>query len=191
MVIGRMDSPTANQHAGYTGEGVILEAAAAGLATCWIGGFFRRDRANGLVALGSKERILAVSPLGRAARALGPTDTVFRTLAHSASRKPLESIALGDTGSWPEWAKAAVQCARVAPSAMNRQPWRFSFRDGTLAVARDSAREAPRVTKALDCGIAMLHAELGAYSCGVRGVWHDTSDAGLEVAVFEPEDSGR
>lgn len=187
LVIGRTDSPTAQQHAGYTGEGLVLEAAASGLATCWIGGLFSRDKANRLVALGPGERILAVSPLGRAAAALGATDTLLRALAHSKSRKPLGSIVIGDLELWPEWAAAAVRCARLAPSAMNRQPWRFAFRDGALAVLRDSTMETPKVTKALDCGIAMLHAELGAHSRGVHGSWCDADGVGLDVAVFEPE----
>ena len=36
--------PFADQHVGFTGEGVVLEATRLGLDTCWIGGFFRRPR---------------------------------------------------------------------------------------------------------------------------------------------------
>ena len=36
--VGRMESPRVQEAAGYTGEGIILEATALGLATCWVGG---------------------------------------------------------------------------------------------------------------------------------------------------------
>ena len=78
---------------------------------------------------------------------------------------------------------AAVETARLAPSAVNRQPWRFRFDAGALVIARDNAVEFPRVSKRLDCGIAMLHAELGARATGVHGAWRDLS-IGLDVARF-------
>ncbi len=41
--IGNMDSPSVQEEVGYTGEGIILEATAPGLNTCWIAGFFRPE----------------------------------------------------------------------------------------------------------------------------------------------------
>ena len=39
--IGDMNSPFVQEEVGYTGEGIILEATALGLNTCWVAGFFR------------------------------------------------------------------------------------------------------------------------------------------------------
>jgi len=86
------------------------------------------------------------------------------------------------------WARAAVECARLAPSATNRQPWRFRFEGEGLVVEKSRGPELPMVTKRLDCGIAMLHAELGAWNAGVSGVWLESAD-GREVARFEPEEA--
>ncbi len=36
--IGNMDSASVQEEVGYTGEGVILEATALGLNTCWVAG---------------------------------------------------------------------------------------------------------------------------------------------------------
>jgi len=58
----------------------------------------------------------------------------------------------------------------VAPSAMHRQPWRFRLEDGALIVA-SSGVQTPRLSLRLDCGIAMLHAELGARGAGCDGAW--------------------
>ena len=39
--LGEETDPFVNEKIGYTGEGIILEATALGLATCWVAGFFR------------------------------------------------------------------------------------------------------------------------------------------------------
>jgi hypothetical protein len=64
--IGDMNSPFVQEEVGYTGEGIILEATALGLNTCWVGGFFRPESVASLVEIGSQERILAVTPVGYA-----------------------------------------------------------------------------------------------------------------------------
>ena len=185
VFIGDTRAPFADQHVGYTGEAVILEATAQGLSTCWIGGFFDATRASALVSLKPGERILAVSPLGHAAETTSVTERSMVRMAGSSGRKSLETVAPGDRSGWPEWAVAAAETARLAPSAVNRQPWRFRYEPAGLTVSADSPRETPKVTKRLDCGIAMLHAELGAFAYGVTGSWVDLQ-SGLDVARFEP-----
>ncbi|MRR12981.1 nitroreductase, partial [bacterium] len=85
---------------------------------------------------------------------------------------------------WPAWAQSAAAAAQVAPSAMNRQPWRFSFSEAGLLVST-SAVEVPRAPKRLDCGIAMLHLELGAFGQGVTGSWRLLRSP--DVALFVPD----
>jgi nitroreductase len=185
VMIADSDSRFAQQHAGYVGEAAVLEATALGLGTCWVGGFFDKSKAAGLVHLAPGERIVAVSPVGTPVTADSASERTMLRMARSHTRKPLEKVAGTETASWPEWARAAVECARIAPSAINRQPWRFRLEDGALVVSQDSPLETPRVTKALDCGIAMLHAELGALSQGVAGRWHDVAEK-ADLARFTP-----
>ena len=184
LLIGDESSEFCDQHVGYVGEAAILEATVLGLDTCWVGGLFSRGRTKQLVELGKTKRVLAVSPVGHAVPAFAFSERGMRRMAGSHARKRITEIAPGaGTGGWPDWAVAAVETARLAPSAVNRQPWRFRFDAGALVVARDNAVEVPRVTKRLDCGIAMLHAELGARATGVHGAWRDLS-IGLDVARF-------
>ncbi len=187
VVIADTASRESQQHAGYAGEAAILEATVLGLDTCWVGGFFDQRKATALVELTPTERIVAVSPVGHATAAMSGTDKTMRGMAGSHRRKPLEQIAEG-VAAWPAWAQAAAECARLAPSAVNRQPWRLRLDDTALVVARDNALETPKVTKSLDCGIAMLHAELGARSVGTHGRW-TPGHGGLEVARFIPEET--
>lgn len=186
VVIADTRSHFHQQHAGYAGECAILEATAAGFDTCWVGGFFDPRKVSGLVELAAGERAVAVSPLGRAATDLTTTERAMRGMAGAHRRKPVEEIAPGIGPSWPGWTHSAAELVRVAPSAVNRQPWRLRFDGTALTVSRDNAFETPKVTKALDCGIAMLHAELGALEAGVAGAWSDLNE-GLDVARFTPE----
>jgi hypothetical protein len=184
-VIADTSAPHAQWHAGYTGQAAILEAAALGLDTCWVGGLFSAKVASGLARLEPEERILAVSPLGYAPAEKDLNERIMSGMARSHSRLAVEVIAPGMDDSWPSWTCAAVDAIRLAPSAMNRQPWRVRFEDGALVIARDTLSEAPKVTKSLDCGIAALHGELAAGAEGFSGRWADAAQA-PDVARFEP-----
>ncbi|MDI3546615.1 MAG: hypothetical protein PWR10_267 [Halanaerobiales bacterium] len=50
--------------------------------------------------------------------------------------------------------------------SVNRQPWRFRFSDGGVTISVDNP-DKDLYSKRLDCGIAMLHFELGARKKGV------------------------
>jgi nitroreductase len=183
--VAETDADFADQHLGYAGEAVVLEATRLGLGTCWIGGFFNAKRASALVSLRPNERVLAVSPLGYATRRASLTERTMAGLAGAHRRKPVGELAPdASSARWPAWAVAAVETARLAPSAVNRQPWRFRFEDGGLVIAKDNFVETPKVTKRLDIGIAMLHAELAATVHGIEGIWTDLS--GADVARFDP-----
>jgi len=185
VFIGDERADFTDQHVGYTGEAVVLDATVLGLATCWVGGFFSARKVARIVELEVGERVYAVSPLGRPIDADSAAERAMAGLAGAHHRKWVAEIAPGTKrGDWPAWAVAAVETARVAPSAMNRQPWRFRLEDGGLVIAKDSRFETPRVTKRLDIGIAMLHVEIAAEAHGVRGDWTDLT--GSDVARFEP-----
>ena len=185
VFIAKSDSDFADQHLGYTGEAVVLEATRLGLATCWVAGFFSPRKAAQLVALEPGERILAVSPIGYALAEETVGERALAGLAGSHRRRPVRELApAAADGGWPAWAVAAVETARLAPSASNRQPWRFRFEDGGLVVAKDNFIETPGPTKRLDVGIAMLHVDLAVAVHGVDGAWTDLG--GADVARFDP-----
>jgi nitroreductase len=164
---GDMDAPNVQSITGYLGEGIILEATALGLNTCWVGGFYRRDGVLKQVNLEGGERILGITPIGYSkneADRVGVSSKQYR-------RENLEKIvAIGDIDG-EKWIRTAIEAARIAPSAGNRQPWRFEIGDDSVTVSSNSKRKDFRVSRRLDCGIAMLHLELGALSYGVHGEW--------------------
>lgn len=180
VMVGPQDAAA---EVGYVGQAAVLEATSIGLGTCWVGGLFRPDVAAALVAIGAEERVFAVSPLGRSTPSESLGEKIATTMVKSRSRKTAEEIAPGSVG-WPAWAKKGVETARVAPSALNLQPWRFSFGANAITLSTDGKKDPDGIPKRLDCGIAMLHFELGAGAAGVRGTWSPSADHA--VAIFSP-----
>ena len=172
--VGDTKSPVVQEQIGYMGEGIVLEAESLQLNTCWVSGSFRRDATAALLGIEENEVVLAVTPVGYATPKLSFEEKVLTGFGLTHRRKPLSDMIIGiEPSEWPTWIKAALHSARLAPSAINRQPWRFRVERDSITVANDSGktkRESVQ-SKRLDCGIAMLHIEVSALHHGVRGKW--------------------
>jgi hypothetical protein len=100
----------------------------------------------------------------------------------TAKRKSLEEICNNAiNGIKHDWMRVALECARVAPSAKNRQPWKFKTDEKSVTVVADNIT-GNNYSSRLDCGIATLHFEIGAYKQGVSGEWQYLLNP--EVAIF-------
>lgn len=179
-IIGKMDSPWSQEASGFTGEGIILEATAMGLATCWVGGFFRPDAVRQHIEIGAGEKVLSVTPVGYAPAQKDNVEKVMSAVVRSRRRKALASLV--DNGPIPPRLEKAFIAARLAPSAQNRQPWRFRIEKNAVVISTDRSLSVSSISKRLDCGIAMLHFELGARTSGVAGRWERLPSP--EVARF-------
>lgn len=128
-------------HAGALGELLCLEAVDLGFASCWITGSYR----SGLLCapVSPREETLGVIALGHPAVASGKP----------GKRKPLEHLCSAPSDLWPPMCRRAAELIRMAPSAMNLQPWMISCENGCFTVdTRDRS--------GIELGIALCHAEL-------------------------------
>jgi hypothetical protein len=183
-VVGNMESAHAQERAGYTGEGVVLEAVAMGLDTCWVAGLFHQDVAARLVGIHEREQVLAVVPIGHAPHDWSFEERLMTGLGRTHKRKALAALLQdGEAEKLTPWVEASIEAARLAPSAVNRQPWRFRATDEVLTVSVDDTKLLHTISKRLDCGIAMLHIEVAAFHAGVRGQWQFLSSP--DVAGFK------
>jgi nitroreductase len=187
IFVGDHRLPDAAARAGYTAEAAVLEATALGLGTCWIGGGVRRAHVTSLLSLGAHEHVYSISALGHALEQATLGERATAGMVRARTRKPLDAIAPGCT-AWPAWARAGVELARIAPSATNRQPWRFAHTDDDNVRLFFEGSDTPVISKRLDCGIAMLHFELGAREAGAAGSWELLS--GRDVARWVPDAGG-
>ena len=187
VFVGDRRLPDAAARAGYTGEAAVLEATALGLGTCWIGGGVRRAQVASLLDLDTHEHVYSISALGNAREGATARERATAGVARAHTRRSLDVTAPG-VAAWPGWARAGAELARIAPSAANRQPWRFAQADDGGVRLSFEGSDTPTISKRLDCGIAMLHFELGAREAGAAGSWRLLS--GRDVAQWVPDGGG-
>jgi nitroreductase len=175
LLVGVMpqESAAVRLDLGYVLEQVILEATRLGLGTCWVTGSYDAQRAGDAVELAPGEVAAAVCALGYPAWTRWGRfhSRTVRRLAGGHRRKPLADVVFSQHWGRP-WTPrdadptlvTALEHARLAPSATNRQPWRFIVRPHHVALAL--ARPAP-----IDGGIVMAHFALACAALGREGRW--------------------
>lgn len=184
------DSDRARLDLGYVLEQVVLEATRLGLSTCWMTGSYHPERAADEVERGPNEVVAATVALGYARQ--DPLarlhDGAIRRLVAAHRRRPLEEMAFA--GKWgvlwsPEGADPALvevlECARLAPSAENRQPWRFVVESGAESIPHPTPAAGGGGEVGLhlfltgpspiDAGIVMAHVALVSAEVGWDGRW--------------------
>lgn len=191
---------------GWAVEAAVLDATALGLATCWIGGLFSRSAAAGFVRAGEDDIVPALIAVGHAAARRSLQDRIVAGIAKSRSRRPLGELVRGmDSieagGSASPYGEALMRCleaVRIAPSASNKQPWRFSISlrlpDAPPAVGlwmdedrlyNNALGEAKM--QRIDMGIAMRHFAEAAAESGFPGAWRLSGDLPRPAPGLPPE----
>ena len=172
VFIGKNYNRHIQEEIGYVGEGIALEAEALGLATCWMTGTYHPMTTKELVKIKGDEKVFAAIPIGFPSESKSLIERIFSGFSRSRQRKPLSAMASGiPENEWPEWIKPALEAARLAPSAMNRQPWKFIIGKNFITVATKASNVDRISSTRLDCGIAMLHLETAALNQGIKGQW--------------------
>lgn len=159
------DEFRANVEAGILGEALILAATNRGWHTCWVGGMLEKGEIRKQLNLKDGEKVAAITPVGVARDKLTLTEKLTQKVAGSRRRKPLEELVESyRPEEYPSWVKTSLQAARLAPSAVNKQPWRFQVDAEEEKITLSSSRQKANhgVSPYLDCGIALLHLLLGA-----------------------------
>lgn len=170
--VGDEDSPTVDIALGYMGEGIILEATALGLNTCWVAGFFRPEVVRKHIDVADSEYVTGVTPIGYAEDSVVRIDSLRSGYVRLHKRQQLNNLILPKSLPPKQWMTKALEAARLAPSAINRQPWRFLIDDDSISIIETRFGDLfGRISYRLDCAIAMLHLELGALAAGTRGKW--------------------
>jgi nitroreductase len=170
--VGSVSDNHVQEKIGYVGEAVVLEATSLGLSTCWVGGFLRKGMIEKLVNADSNEEVFGLTPIGYAKERTSFKESIMTGFGWTHRRKPLSNLVAGlPEKDWPDWTRGILEAARLAPSAMNRQPWEFNIGMDSIIISTNETGHYFNLSKRLDCGIAMLHLEVAALNQGIHGTW--------------------
>ncbi len=155
---------------GYAFEALLMHAHEKGLGTVWIGGTMPREKFENASSLADNEVMPCISPLGKEADKMAIKESLMRKGVKADSRIAFDELFYDESFSSPltiEKAKEAglrdaLECVRVAPSAVNKQPWRvvISGNAAHFYVKHDKGfvTEDYDLQK-IDVGIALYHFE--------------------------------
>ncbi|MBQ7795032.1 MAG: nitroreductase family protein [Lachnospiraceae bacterium] len=152
LIVYCEDTPSAYRSAGYIAEQAVLYMTTKEIGTCYLGS----------AKVGPKEKNglkqFLVIAFGRA------EGTLYRDM-EEAHRLPLSSLCTykDEPG---EYLKKILKAARMAPSSMNTQPWRFIvYADRLYVFAKKEALPQPKMfttMRQFDMGIMLCHIMLAA-----------------------------
>ena len=172
------DKELALEALGYSFENLILYATSLGLGTCWLGGTFNRSGFAAAMNLKEGDLFPCISPVGYPTGKKRTLESVMRWVAKSGQRKewnelffkqefsqPLTKIEAGDF-AFP------LEMVRLAPSAVNKQPWRIVQDKDTyhFYLTRTLKKDNEKIDlQRVDIGIAACHFHLAALEKGLPG----------------------
>ena len=164
---------------GYSFEKLILYAASLGLETCWLGGTFKRSEFAKAMAVKDNELFPAISPIGYPFGKKRLIETLARKIAKADLRKNWSELFFKNDFSCPLTKEDAgvyafpLEMLRLAPSAVNRQPWRIIKTESAYhfykTKAPESGNHASIDIQRVDLGIAACHFHLSALEKGLSG----------------------
>lgn len=132
-----------DEKCGYYGERLVLLAQQLGLNTCWVAMTYKKI--PGTFQCRDNEKLTVVISIG-----YGETQGVSHPV------KPAEKVSNLNDAS-PEWFRAGVVAALLAPTAMNQQKFMLKYENGKV-----SAKAGMGFYAKVDLGIVKYHFELGA-----------------------------
>ena len=169
--------PHAEEAFGFSFEKVVLFAASRGVGTTWIAGTMDRKAFERAMNVSGDEVMPCVSPLGYPAAKMSLREGMMRRGVGADKRldfaklffaesfaRPLAPAEAGDL-------RAALEAVRLAPSAVNGQPWRVVLRGNTAHFYEKRGRGMSSDNwdiQKIDMGIALCHFELAATEAGLR-----------------------
>ncbi len=146
------------ENSGYVGEELILKARNLGVDSCWITfenqdvvkerlGIESEKEITGIIALGYRENVkLSESATGKTRISVDNLVSLDKW-ENKLSTEDLENRGLAEVFSY----------TRMAPSTLNRQPWRFLIDGDKIILAIRKDEFASEYECKIDTGIVMLY----------------------------------
>ena len=178
--------PYLNEAFGYAFEKLVIYAQSLGIGTVWIGGTMDRAAFERAMELSDNEVMPCVSPLGYPAKKMSFRESMMRKGIKADERLAFENIAYRNSFEQTLTSDEAgklflpLEMVRLAPSAVNKQPWRMIVTDDTVHFYLKRSKNfggGKLDIQKTDMGIALCHFELMANELGIS----------TEFVIDEPE----
>lgn len=173
---------------GYDFERILLYAQSLGIGTVWIAGTFDRPTFEKAMDVKENEIMPAVTPIGYPADKMSLREAIMRKGIKADERLPFETLFFNGDFSSPLSEEDAgifgypLNMVRLAPSAVNKQPWRIVISDRTAHFYEKKSRgksDRKFDVQRVDIGISLAHFVLAFEETGTAGTFI-TKDPGLD-----------
>ncbi len=171
---------------GYSFECFVLYAWSLGVGTVWMGGTMNRDAFEKAMAVEDGWVMPCSTPLGYPSEKMSIKETLMRKGINADKRENFEKLFFCENTDTPLTKERAgkleipLEMVRLAPSAVNKQPWRVIVCGDTvhfyLKRSRGFMYDDKLDMQMIDIGIALCHFDLAAKEEGMH----------TEVAVEDP-----
>ncbi len=149
LVLSAKEHSFAAVNAGYVMEQIVLYLVSKGFATCYLGDAKQKADLD-------QYRPMIVVAFGRAAVSAAKKPSARKKLTELVEQPPVAE----------QNARKILEAARLAPSALNLQPWRFQLQQGKIHIfmKKDNLMQTKRMKELnlLGIGIVMCHMALAA-----------------------------
>lgn len=165
------------KNAGYIGEQIVLKALDMEIGSCWVT-FSDSDIVKSNLGISTDKEVVAIIALGYDANKTKIInipkygDNKSKSLIEKVSDNTSERLGVEDIVYLNNWGCKAIaedlynralldafHYARLAPSTLNRQPWRFILDDGTVVLTVRDDEHTGTYEEEIDAGIVMLYFE--------------------------------
>lgn len=142
LVLSGIDAPDLDEKLGYCGADFMLHAQMLGLNTWWVGGTFNRGKLN---ADADGNKVIGVIAFGYG-----------ESQGKQHKSKTYDDVAVYE-GKTPIWFFDGVEAALLAPTALNKQVFSITGKDGKVKISCNNG-----IFTGADLGLVKYHFKLGA-----------------------------
>lgn len=179
---------------GYSFEKFCLYAESLGIGTVMLAGTLSRRNFEKAMGLKDNEVMPIASPIGYPADKKSVREKLMRSAIKADERQPFEKLFFENSFAQSLTAERAgklldaFEMVRLAPSAVNKQPWRIVmcgdivhfFKVKSKAIMSDGTLNIQKI----DIGIALAHFDLTLKESGIHGTFvTDTPDFEVENSM--------
>ena len=152
---GKKSIDNLKEKLGYYGEFLVIEATKLNLGTCFVGGSFNKNKIGGN---SFDEELICLITIGNVLEDKSFREKLLFKATHRKI-KALEEFYVNKGGKLPDWFIGGVKAVQKAPSAINRQPVRIKYEDGTIYAFVDGIKDA----EFMDLGIAKANFSMASH----------------------------